>query len=59
MFLNTCVKRVDYMPPEALAREADITHNNDQAPAWHKCPENVVPDLIELFQERVIVINKA
>jgi hypothetical protein len=38
-------------------READVTHDADQPPAGHQGVEALLPDLIQLDQELLIVVD--
>lgn len=46
------------MAAEAPAGKAPIPHHDDQPSSRHENPEPVPPDLIELVQEGLVVVDE-
>lgn len=53
------VKREYKMPSEIAARDTDVPHNADQSPARNEDAEYMAPDLLQLSEERLVILNVA
>lgn len=53
------VQRENQVPPEVAARDTDIPHNADQSPAWNENTKYLSPDLLQLGEECLVVLNVA
>ena len=51
------VQRKNEVSPEIASGHANIADNADQAAAGNENPEHLSPDLLQLIQERLVILN--
>lgn len=56
---DVCMQRKHEVPPEVAAGDTDISNHTNQPPSRHKDAEYMLPDFLQFFEKRFVVLNVA